>query len=118
MTKIDTDENWRYSAKCAGDDPTRYELDPHKRMDKQARELDKQARARDLCRGCPVVKECAIEALHPLAIGTVRAGVWITGVAGNNYRRMLPARNALKLIATGRITADQLHEDDRLLGHD
>lgn len=110
MTKIDTDENWRYSAKCSGDDPTRYELDAHRHM-------DKQARARELCRGCLVVKECAIEALHPLAIGTVRAGVWITGVAGNNYRRMLPARNALKLIATGTITADELHEDDRVLGH-
>lgn len=104
MTKIDSDENWRYSAKCAGDDPTRYELDPY-------RHIDKQARARDLCRGCLVVKECAIEALHPLAIGTVRAGVWITGVAGNNYRRMLPARNALKLIATGTITADELSDD-------
>lgn len=103
MSNIDTDENWRYSAKCAGDDPTRYELDMH-------RNIDKQARARDLCRGCLVLKECAREALDPLAIGTVRAGVWITGAAGNNYRRLRPARQALKLIATGTITADQIHE--------
>lgn len=110
MTTIDSNENWRYSAKCAGDDPGKYELDPYRHM-------DKQARARDLCRGCLVVKECANEALHPLAIGTVRAGVWITGVAGNNYRRMLPARNALKLIATGTITADQLHDHGGVLDH-
>ena len=111
MTKIDSDENWRYSAKCAGDDPGRYELDMHRNM-------DKQARARELCRGCLVVKECANEALHPTAIGTVRAGVWITGVAGSNYRRLKFARTALKLIATGTITADQLHEHDQALDHD
>ena len=111
MTKIDTNENWRYSAKCSGDDPARYELDNHRGM-------DRQARARDLCRGCLVVKDCAIEALHPLAIGTVRAGVWITGVAGNSYRRLIPARNALKLIATGTITADQIHDHEQALAHD
>lgn len=108
MTKIDNTENWRYSAKCAGDDPTRYELDNHRNMDN----MDKQERARELCRGCLVITECAIEALHPLAIGTVRAGVWITGVAGSNYRVMKPARNALTLIATGAITADQLPDLD------
>lgn len=108
MTNIDTDQDWRYSAKCRGDDPTRYELDAHRHM-------DKQARARDLCRGCSVVKECALEALYPLAVGTVRAGVWITGAAGSNYRRMRPARNALKLIATGTITADQLHDHGGVL---
>lgn len=103
MTNIDTDQDWRYSAKCAGDDPGKYELDMN-------RKIDKQARARDLCRGCLVVKECAREALHPLAVGTVRAGVWITGAAGSNYRRLRPARHALKLIATGTITADEVHE--------
>lgn len=108
MATIDSNEDWRYSAKCSGDDPTRYELDAH-------RHIDKQARARDLCRGCLVVTECAIEALHPLAIGTVRAGIWITGAAGNNYRLTRPARNALKLIATGTITADQIHNDDQAL---
>lgn len=30
-----------------------------------------------ICRGCPVMAECAADALVPLAVGTVRAGVWL-----------------------------------------
>lgn len=105
MTKIDTDQNWRYSAKCSGDEPSNYELDNIRTLD----EPGKQARARELCRGCLVIQHCAIEALNPTAIGTVRAGVWIPGSTAHIARTLVASRNDLNLIATGTITADQIH---------
>ena len=63
---------WITRAKCAGDDPQRYELGTGS--------VDvRQQIARGLCRGCPVLRECALDALDHLAVGTVRAGVWIPG---------------------------------------
>lgn len=102
MTKIDTDQDWRYSAKCYGDEPWKYELDG-------ARGIDRDQRARELCRGCLVIQQCAIEALNPTAVGTVRAGVWIPGATAHIPRTLVASRNDLNLIATGTITADQIH---------
>lgn len=109
MTTIDNSNDWRYYAKCSGDDPHKYELGDHKLTDK-----DRHERARELCRGCLVIKECAIEALNPPAIGTVRAGVWITAYSGNPQYWLKPARTMLKLIATGTINADQIHEANQV----
>lgn len=107
---IRTSGDWRDRAKCVGDNPSDYELDNRYNMT----ESDKGQRARDLCRGCKVIQECADEALKPTAVGTVRAGVWITGVVGSNWKKLLPAREQLKLISTGMITADEIHEHKRV----
>lgn len=109
MITINNIDDWRYYAKCAGDDPHKYELENRKLTDN-----DKQERARELCRGCLVIKECAIEALHPPAVGTVRAGVWINAYSRKHQHRLEPARTMLKLIATGKINADQIHEANQV----
>lgn len=109
MIKIDNANSWRYYAKCAGDEPSNYELDQHKLT-----ETERHERARELCRGCLVIKDCASEALHPMAVGTVRAGVWITGRSGNPSYWLKPAKTLLKLIATGAINADQIHEANQV----
>lgn len=60
---------WTRRALCVGRDPRAYELDDYRG--------DKELYARGACAGCPVIEECAADALAPLAVGTVRAGVWI-----------------------------------------
>lgn len=105
MITIHNIDDWRYYAKCSGDDPHKYELE-----DRSLTDNDRQERARELCRGCLVIKECAIEALHPPAVGTVRAGVWINV----NHDRLKEARTMLKLIATGKINADQIHQANQV----
>lgn len=59
---------WMTEAKCAGDDVERYSTD----------NLDTgpgvQAKARALCAGCPVIRECAIDALRFDTRGVVRGG--------------------------------------------
>lgn len=43
---------------------------------------ERNAVARWYCMGCPVVKECAVDALKYRDTGVVRAGVWLQS-AGN-----------------------------------
>lgn len=73
---VPTDEititKWHNRAQCIGRDPHEYELDTAEHTG-----TDRQATARELCDGCEVMRECAAEALEPLARATVRAGVWI-----------------------------------------
>lgn len=71
---------WTARAKCADRDPLMYELDTFKG--------DKDMLARGLCLGCPVTRECAADALWPLAVGTVRAGTWIPEKSGTPRRRV------------------------------
>lgn len=65
-------EWWQIRGKCYGMAPMDYELDRY-----EHKGIDKQARARELCKGCEVVRDCAVEAIDPIAHSTVRAGVWI-----------------------------------------
>lgn len=61
---------WTRQALCLGRDPGMYELEEFRG--------DREKYARGACVGCPVIGECAADALDPLAVGTVRAGVWIS----------------------------------------
>ena len=67
---------WREHAKCAGQPVHRYEL--------TGDVINKQAKARELCSGCPVVQQCAKAALAAPSVGLVRAGQWIPLEAGSH----------------------------------
>ena len=67
---------WREWAKCAGQPVHRYEL--------TGDVINKQAKARELCSGCPVVQQCAKAALAAPSVGLVRAGQWIPLEAGSH----------------------------------
>lgn len=77
---------WFDRAKCAGqplDDYVLHDYKPHE---------DREERARALCEGCPVIKECALDAMEPLAVSTVRGGVWINPRPGRaNQRKTIGA---------------------------
>lgn len=91
------DNEWPLKAKCRGTTPGIYALDedpyrchPHYR----------RIVAQWLCHGCPVIKECATDALRHNDRGLVRAGVWLrTGDPKANRRRLNEAinQNASKL---------------------
>lgn len=104
---VPTDEiaitEWHDRAQCLGRDPREYELDTA-----TAAGTDRQTIARELCDGCEVLRECAAEALEPLARATVRAGVWIpfTMTRGTTAR----VREALIEIALGEALPDDLTE--------
>ena len=59
---------WWYRAKCSGTDPRRFE---------PGRGYDKQKTAARLCAGCPVIQECAQDALHYRDQGVIRAATFI-----------------------------------------
>ena len=80
---------WRSQAKCLGDDPRNYELESFRG--------DRQYYAAGVCVGCKVIRECALDALDPLAVGTVRGGVWI----GDNTPDRASARRRLSVVAFG-----------------
>lgn len=82
---------WTRQAMCAGRDPRAYELDGFTG--------DRVAYARGACAGCPVMVECAADALEPLAVGTVRAGVWIP--ADHNKTRAV--RRQLASVVAGAV---------------
>ena len=56
---------------------------------------DRAAAAIALCAGCPVIRECAADAMDPLAVGVVRAGLLLgpnhTGAPGRETRARLAA---------------------------
>lgn len=90
---------WQYQARCLGSDPRDYELES--KVDFRNRWGEEATRgevAAMLCSGCPVVEACAREAYQPLAVGTVRAGVWIPTQKGKPRTQ---ARAALKAIMEG-----------------
>lgn len=94
---------WLADAQCLGRDPREYELDTAEYIG-----TDRQAIARERCEGCEVMRECAAEALEPLARGTVRAGVWIP--ATKHRGTVARVRKALTEIALGEALPDDLTE--------
>lgn len=78
---------WIHRAQCLGTDPEAFDLTSSKELtERYGEELTRDQVAELLCAGCPVMAECAAEALLPLAVGTVRAGVWIPQVKASKPR--------------------------------
>lgn len=66
---------WWETAMCRDRNPLVYELAGFE----ETTEVEKARIARRLCRGCPVIRECAEDALaSPTDAGVVRGGVWLT----------------------------------------
>lgn len=89
-------QNWWNRAKCRNDDPDRYDLN----LDRSIRRDEKDCIAEELCEGCPVLAECAADALATNNVGIVRAGLWFPYPAwgfapsGKDRRRELYRRAA------------------------
>lgn len=82
---------WRAQALCVGRDPGMYELEEFRG--------DREEYARGACAGCVVVEECAADALDPLAVGTVRGGVWVAPASSERRkvrRRLMDAARAAR----------------------
>lgn len=60
--------SWFADAKCRGRDPRDWDLGGRRRA-------DAEAASRTLCRGCPVVAECALDAAAGGDAWVIRAGV-------------------------------------------
>lgn len=65
---------------CVGQDPKQWDL-----LEQRLGDV-REERARAVCSGCTVMADCAADAIEPLAVGTVRAGVWIPTAPGNGSR--------------------------------
>lgn len=90
---------WRQQAKCLGMDPHLFDIQTAKRVaEVYGDSTTGDDVARTLCEGCPVIRECAVEAMKPLAWGTVRAGVWISDFKGANATKL---RSQLRAVAYG-----------------
>lgn len=74
---------WCDRAKCAGWDVNLFDLDDRKYRDQRA------GIAGRLCQGCPVMAECAQDALDFVDRGIVRAGVWIPQQRNHAARKQL-----------------------------
>ncbi|HAT1133941.1 TPA: WhiB family transcriptional regulator [Corynebacterium striatum] len=94
MTTTIMNPEWRYVAKCAGDDVNTYDLESRRII------KDKAAVARELCAGCPVKAECAADALRFDAWGTVRAGIWLPNSQLMDFQKR-EYLNVLKHVAMG-----------------
>lgn len=69
--------DWITRAKCRTMDPHSFDL-----SDRRSGETTPRPEvAQQLCEGCPVVRQCALDAMEPLAVCSVRAGVWIPPIS-------------------------------------
>lgn len=78
---------WLDEAKCKDMDPRRFDL-----MDRRVYEPEAITEAQRLCSGCPVVQECAAEAVTDIGYRlqtTTRAGVWVPDTTHKSYRAAL-----------------------------
>lgn len=89
---------WLDKAMCYGRNPRLYETDGYRNS--RVLKSDRAERARNLCAGCPVIRECAAEAIEPIAVATIRAGVWIDATVLGRDRKAVKAQ--LQAVALGR----------------
>lgn len=83
------DDSWHQWAKCLGESPHSYDID---NMDRDFapgvghRGNSKRRMAQRLCEGCPVMRECAVEAIQQNTAEALRAGCLI-GQLGIGHSR-------------------------------
>lgn len=87
MSGIDRD--WMKDAKCKGDDPTKWHSDN--------RGGGQEKKARELCRGCPVIRECAAYHIQFETSGVVVAGIPVPDAASPRHHTI--AMEKLRRIA-------------------
>ncbi|MBA4504225.1 WhiB family transcriptional regulator [Corynebacterium sanguinis] len=87
---------WLLRAKCRSLDPELFDLS-NVRDIKGSEYHSRDAIAEQLCYGCPVIRECARDAMDPLAVGTVRAGVWIPVVSESGMHARRHARRLAEI---------------------
>lgn len=73
---------WFENAQCVGLDPREFDLDwlaAHRYTHRPTfrRVVDKHAER--VCHGCPVIRECALDAMRAPDIGVIRGGVALHG---------------------------------------
>lgn len=67
---------WRKRAKCAGWPIELFTMD-NEPPGAQTTALQRQQIASSLCENCPVIRECARDALQHRDVGIIRAGTWL-----------------------------------------
>lgn len=77
LPHIQLTHEWTLRAKCRGMAVERFELT-------RVAHMDRAAVAKRLCRGCPVMAECALDTIRRGNSGLVRAGI---DFPGNALRR-------------------------------
>lgn len=101
---------WYDRAACSGDDPDRYEtpMSIGTAWGRGRREVVREAlEAGSLCDGCPVIRECARDAVRCDDSGTIRAGIPVPDKSRPSSRHLLArTRAALLLVANGAAPAD------------
>lgn len=81
-------KGWRNSAKCAGQ-PALWDLDKDGRYGHRIGRYV-QVLAAKLCEGCPVIRDCAVDGMDPLAVSVVRGGVYLPlKISGRSRLAML-----------------------------
>lgn len=94
------DNEWLEQAKCRTMNPDDFDLGNllDKGVDGNDVAQVRAERAMSLCEGCPVIAECARDALVPLSVGLVRAGVYVP-VTTEGSKRAQVARDQLMEMA-------------------
>lgn len=96
-------KNWWNQAKCYGENPDDYDL-------AAAHVRNKDTAACKLCKGCPVIAECAADVLENNNYGMVRAGMWFDtwavrpsrdGMSPENIKRADWQEMKLRRLAAG-----------------
>lgn len=90
MTAPAPSSRWGHRAACAGrtsPDPSLEGVPYHRR----------RAVARDYCQGCPVMAQCAADAVEHRDRGIIRGGIYIS----DGDRQFRAARRTLRWIAAG-----------------
>lgn len=117
---------WWHRARCAGDDPERYEITPDHafKVCLDIAAMGAWVGQGSVCDGCPVIAECARDALNRKDAGVVRGGIPCppNTVGSGNLKAV---RAALAAVADGadaaavrwQLVKDRIHRAERTSGH-